>query len=127
MLNILALSDGLRVGQLPAAALLLLGAPRARAAILDAEQLAVRVALWLSLAPFEEQESGNYIRHRLETADGSSDLFEPEAVKAVWQHAQGVPLRTNRVCDLALLAAFGEDRRSVSSDDVDYAVCELNL
>jgi len=110
-----------------ALAIMLLGSPAARKPIRSTPELHGRIGFWLGVNPLGAAETTRYIRHRLKTAGGEEDVFGPEAMKEVWNHTKGIPLYINRLCDLALLSAFGEERREVTAQDVAIAASELKI
>jgi hypothetical protein len=67
-----------------------------------------------------------YVRHRLRVAGaGDREIFEPETFPVIYRYTGGIPRLVNTLCDTALLAAFTQDRTTVSTDDVQAAVNEL--
>jgi type II secretory pathway predicted ATPase ExeA len=89
-------------------------------------QLKQRVRLRFHLTALSEPDAAEYIRHRLRVAGaGDREIFEPEALPLIYRYAGGIPRLTNTLCDTCLLAAFTQDRRSVSADDVRAAIAEL--
>jgi type II secretory pathway predicted ATPase ExeA len=77
------------------------------------ESFLQRISVDHDLGSFGREETAAYVRHRLETAGGDPDLFEPEAVLLVHHLARGVPRLVNGLCDLALVLAFAEERPRV--------------
>src|SRR5690348_2005725 len=66
-------------------------------------QLRQRLSLMSGLTPLSEQESGNYIHHRLHVAGHSgAPLFEPAAMRAIVQLSEGIPRTINNICFSAL-------------------------
>ena len=64
---------------------------------------------WTSL-----EETHQYIDRHLEAAGGNGELFTPEAKSTVFEHAQGIPRRINR---LALEAVKLSARNKVTTID----------
>ena len=89
-------------------------------------QLMQRVRLRFHLTALNEHDSAEYIRHRLRVAGaGDREIFEPETFPLIFRYAGGIPRLTNTLCDTSLLAAFTQDRQSVSTEDVHAAIAEL--
>ncbi|HEX7374415.1 MAG TPA: FHA domain-containing protein, partial [Steroidobacteraceae bacterium] len=85
-----------------------------------------RVRLRFHLTPLTEEDMVSYVRHRLEIAGaGGREIFEGEAFPEIFRYTGGTPRLINTLCDTALLAAFAQDRTTVSLDDVRSAVAEL--
>jgi type II secretory pathway predicted ATPase ExeA/chromosome segregation ATPase len=67
-----------------------------------------------ALEPLTLQQTGAYIRHRLEAAGAThAEIFHSQAVELIHQHAAGNPRIINRVCNAALVAAYGAERTEV--------------
>lgn len=91
------------------------------------KQLLQRVRLRFHLGPLDRRELGDYIEHRLMIAGYEGEgLFEEGTLDIIYRYTGGVPRMINTLCDTALLCAFAEDRKSVSTDDVESAIEELN-
>lgn len=84
-----------------------------------------RLAVRSVLARFEPAETAGYIEHRLRVAGAERTIFESDALEAVHRHAQGIPRKINRLCDLALLVGYAEERRTLQSEQIDAVAQEL--
>ncbi len=73
-----------------------------------------RLAVKCLLRAFNERETGEYVNHRLRAAGATRPIFEPEALTAVHRLTHGIARRINRICDLALLIGYAEQRRTIS-------------
>jgi general secretion pathway protein A len=89
------------------------------------EQLAQRTRLRFHLKALTEPETGAYIEHRLEVAGATQRVFDIETYALVYRYTGGVPRLINTLCDTAMLVAFGEEKSTVSVEDVRDAVREL--
>jgi general secretion pathway protein A len=90
------------------------------------EQLEQRIRLRYHLRPLNLDETGEYMRHRLEVAGWSrGELFNPEVISHIYQYTGGVPRLVNVLCDTVLLATFVDGLDTVSTELVDSAVEEL--
>ena len=89
-------------------------------------QLRQRVRLRFHLTALGEPDTAEYVRHRLRIAGaGDREIFEPETFPVIFRYAGGIPRLVNTLCDTALIAAFAQDRPTVSVEDVQSAVNEL--
>jgi general secretion pathway protein A len=89
-------------------------------------QLKQRVRLRFHLTALSEPDTAAYVRHRLRVAGAEDrEIFEPETFPLIFRYAGGIPRLVNTLCDTALLAAFAQDRSTVSTGDVQAAVEEL--
>lgn len=92
----------------------------------DLVQLKQRVRLRFHLTALGEPDAVEYVRHRLRVAGaGDREIFEADTFPLIYRYTGGIPRLTNTLCDTALLAAFAQDRTTVSLDDVRSAVAEL--
>jgi general secretion pathway protein A len=90
------------------------------------EQLEQRIRLRYHLRPLNLDETGDYMRHRLEVAGWNrGELFSPEVISHIYQYTGGVPRLVNVLCDTVLLATFVDGLDTVSTELVDSAVEEL--
>lgn len=73
------------------------------------------------LKPLPVDEVGNYIRHRLQVAGGSPDIFDEGAIEEVHSVTNGIPRVINALCDEALIAAYSQGKRRVDRELVRQA------
>jgi type II secretory pathway predicted ATPase ExeA len=89
-------------------------------------QLAQRVRLRFHLAALSSAETTLYIDHRLEVAGSQGRrIFAEELYPTIFKYTGGTPRLINTLCDTAMMAAFGQDRDTVTSADLDAALSEL--
>jgi general secretion pathway protein A len=85
-----------------------------------------RVAVRCVLDRFSGQETAAYIQHRLATAGRKKpSMFEDEAISLIQELTLGVPRRINRLCDLALMVAYAQDKSSIDAFTIENANAEL--
>jgi general secretion pathway protein A len=107
--------------------IMLVGQPELSEVLASPElrQLASRITARYHLTPLEEDETGEYIRHRLGVAGTQEELFPPAAVTEVHRHTRGVPRLINVLCDRALLGAYGKHQHRVTAELVRGAAAEV--
>jgi general secretion pathway protein A len=81
----------------------------------DLVQFAQRISVDYHLEPLSEEETVDYIRHRLEIAGGNPTLFEEDACRAVYRYSNGVPRLINLLCDTALVYGYAEQQEQIDS------------
>ena len=92
----------------------------------DLVQLMQRVRLRFHLTALSEEETGEYVRHRLRVAGGVDDaIFDPSTYPVIYRYTGGIPRLVNTLCDTALLAAFAQDRTTVTGEELGSAIAEL--
>ena len=108
--------------------IVLIGQPELRTMLArpELEQLAQRVIARFHLDALNEDESAQYIQHRLAVAGHTGPLpFDRRALQAIHRLARGVPRRINLLCGRALLGAWATGQHSVNRDIVNKAAVEV--
>lgn len=107
---------------------LLVGQPELRAKLERPElrQFAQRVSVDFHLECLSLADARAYFEHRLNTAGGSPDLFQPDAVSFIHARAGGIPRLMNQLCDLSLVYAFAEQCESIDEQLVRQVLQERN-
>jgi general secretion pathway protein A len=86
-----------------------------------------RISTNYSLGPLSEEETRDYILHRLEVAGGGREIFTEEALKDVFVASGGIPRRINIICDLGLLLACLERKEIVSRQAIRQCLDRLHV
>lgn len=96
--------------------LILVGQPELRETVARPElyQFSQRVTASYHLRTLDQVATRDYIHHRLQHVGGTGKEISPAAIKAIYEESQGVPRLINKLCDLALVYAAGNDQTSVS-------------
>jgi type II secretory pathway predicted ATPase ExeA len=91
------------------------------------EPLKQRVALRISLKSFTEEDSRDYIQHRLKVAGCERHIFNGDAVKAISRYSNGLPRLINTICDNALLEGFLVKAVQINDDIIRTVAVDLGL
>ena len=92
----------------------------------DLRQLNQRISVRWALRPFPQEETGEYVNHRLRIAGMSGPgPFTPRALRRLHAVSGGIPRVINAIADRALLAAFAAGERRVTPRMVRTAAREL--
>ena len=92
----------------------------------DLRQLNQRIAVRYKLGPMSLHETQLYIRQRMEVAGETGGVsFNSYAIKWVYLATRGVPRMINILCDRALLIAYGDERRRITSGIVIRSMKEI--
>jgi type II secretory pathway predicted ATPase ExeA len=86
-----------------------------------------RVAVNYNLVPLTEDETKQYILHRLKVARCEREIFTADAVQDVFLFSKGIPRLINIVCDFALLDAYLQGEDLVQRKTVRRSVERLRL
>jgi general secretion pathway protein A len=108
--------------------IILIGQPELRDMLArpELEQLAQRVIARYHLRALGEDESAQYVRHRMEVCGLERPLpFDRAALRRVHAASGGVPRRINLLCDRALLGAYASGNGNVTRRTVDHAAAEV--
>ncbi|MDM8542177.1 AAA family ATPase [Desulfococcaceae bacterium HSG9] len=93
----------------------------------ELRQLKHRIFVTRTLAAMDADQSFQYIKHRLQVADGDTALFSSDALELIFQYSGGIPRLINRLCDAALLGAFTTQKQRVEKEDVRNANIDLGM
>lgn len=84
-----------------------------------------RIDLKTLIKPFSAEESTAYIRHRLEAAGATREIFGEDALQMAHELSGGIPRQINRLCDLALVVAFAARQHTVDAEQLRSVSDEL--
>ena len=124
-LESLRLLTNFEVYRQAALTLLLVGKPTLLPALERMPQFEERFAVKSLLRPLHADETRQYIKHRLRAAGAQRPIFLPDALEAVHQLTHGIPRRIDRLCDLALLIGYAEERPDIGAAQVENVAEEL--
>lgn len=105
--------------------LLLLGQPELRRNIDANKQLSQRIAIRCHLDRFNEDETHNYLRHRLKVAGAERFIFTDRAIHSIYEGSGGIPRRINHICNMALLAGFGKSLQTIDTNIIQDVIREI--
>jgi len=107
--------------------IILIGQPELRTLLArdDMRQLAQRVTARYHLEPINLEETGAYIRHRLQICGNSQPLFNRRAIDRIQRLSGGIPRLINVLCDRAMLGAYVEGKSQVDSRVIQKAAREV--
>jgi general secretion pathway protein A len=70
------------------------------------EPLKQRVAIRIPIQAYSEENTDEYMRHRLNVAGCEKEIFTAPAIKLICRFSKGSPRLINTICDNALLEGF---------------------
>lgn len=92
----------------------------------ELRQLNQRIAVRYRLRPMSMNETRAYIRRRMEVAGETGGVsFSMYAIRWIYLYTRGVPRMINILCDRALLVAYGDEKRRISSGIITRAIKEI--
>lgn len=108
--------------------IVLVGQPQLKQKLNSPElvQLKQRIAVRFHLRSLNEEEVSRYIDHRLTVAGSDGRvMFEPDAVRLIYQHTGGVPRLINILADKALLLGFVRETFRLDRALIEQCIKEL--
>ncbi len=81
----------------------------------ELRQLNQRISVRYYLKPLKKKEVAEYIYHRINKGEPAVEIkFSKKAIKRIYKFSGGIPRVINMLCDRALLAAFVQEKTSIS-------------
>ena len=91
-------------------------------------QLRQRLTLRSKTHPLTAEETKSYIQQRLRIAGSNGqELFEAEALNAIYSYSGGIPRVVNLLCEHCLVSAFVDQLKTVNSGIVDAVARDFEL
>jgi type II secretory pathway predicted ATPase ExeA len=91
------------------------------------EPLKQRVAVRVRLTALSEDDTRDYIIHRIKIAGSPISLISEQAISSIYKYSQGLPRLINTICDNALLEGFLIKAETIDEDIVQTAAIDLGL
>jgi type II secretory pathway predicted ATPase ExeA len=103
---------------------ILIGQPelREQLRLQSLRQFAQRIAIDHHIEPLQQDETFQYVLHRLKVAGGSAGLFPQESLQLIHDGTSGIPRLVNVVCDTALVYGFSDQRPTIDADIVEQVI-----
>jgi len=90
------------------------------------KQLNQRISIRYEISPLTQEETRNYIAHRILVAGAASQVsFSKSAEKEIFKYSMGYPRLINLVCDRALLAGYNTQVDIIDRQHVREAIRSL--
>ena len=86
-----------------------------------------RITLFYDIEPLSEDETSEYVAHRLKVAGTDEELFKKEAIKEIHIFSRGYPRLINIICDRALLTGYVKEQREIDADIVNECAREVSF
>lgn len=78
---------------------------RTRLKMAGQEALNQRLRFRYALEGLTEEETGDYIKHRLHIAGANEEVFSDDAIRSIFLASQGIPREINNLCTSAIMQA----------------------
>jgi general secretion pathway protein A len=109
----------------PGLTLLLVGQPGILPILDRTPQLEERLGVKCLLRPLTQAETTEYVGHRLNLAGAAEPIFDTDALRTLHELTHGIARRINRLCDLAMLIGYAEERSTITSEQLESVSREL--
>ena len=86
-----------------------------------------RIAVNYDIAPLTEDETRDYISHRLKVAGSEKNIFCSDAIHEIFLFADGIPRLINIICDLALLSGYLVEAETIEAQIIKECAEQLRL
>lgn len=86
-----------------------------------------RISVSYHIDPLTEQETRQYINHRLNVAGCKKELFKSEAVRRIYSFSHGYPRLINIICDHALLTGYSGGKKVIDARVILECEKELRI
>jgi general secretion pathway protein A len=86
-----------------------------------------RITVSYHINALTEQETREYINHRLRVAGGDREIFKPQALHEIYAFSQGYPRLINIICDHALLTGYSGGKKAIDADVIKECEKELRI
>jgi general secretion pathway protein A len=99
---------------------------RKRLAKPELRQLKQRIMVRCNLQALTEDETGQYVAHRLKVAGAKPKVgFDREAVELVYSYAKGIPRVINALCDRVMMAGYVAGKHLIGAPEVRKALSDM--
>jgi len=86
-----------------------------------------RITLFYEIQPLSEDETRDYMVHRLKVAGTEEQLFTFEAIHQIHNFSSGYPRLINIICDRAMLTGYLNEQKKIDADTVSECVREISF
>ncbi|MCM8781564.1 MAG: AAA family ATPase [Candidatus Omnitrophica bacterium] len=112
--------------------IILIGQPQLKAKLENPklEQFKQRIAVYYHIPSLNQQETEEYIMHRLKlvSPDGSYEqIFTKSALEAIYTHSRGIPRLINLIADSALLSGYIYEQRQIDERIIQDVIKERDF
>ena len=107
--------------------LVLIGQPELLKKVNAIPQLQQRLGIKYHLTGLDKRDTEGYIKHRMEVAGATEDLFTKEAIDVIYDYSEGIPRKINNICDMSLLIGFGQEAQEVDKKLAEKVAADLNI
>jgi general secretion pathway protein A len=86
-----------------------------------------RITIKYNIDSLTEEETGEYVRHRLKIAGVSRNIFSQSSIGGIYRFSGGIPRLINIVCDHALLTGYAQRTKKINLAIIEECAKELQI
>ena len=86
-----------------------------------------RITINYYIEPLTENETKEYIKHRLNIAGSQRNIFSSSAIGEIFSFSKGFPRLINIICDLALLTGYVKEQKTINEPIIKECAKELQI
>jgi len=97
--------------------------------LIEPENRALRQRITINyyIEPLTENETKEYIKHRLNIAGSERNIFSSSAIGEIFSFSRGFPRLINIICDLALLTGYVKEQKTINELIIKECAKELQI
>jgi general secretion pathway protein A len=97
--------------------------------LIEPENRALRQRITINyyIEPLTENETKEYIKHRLNIAGSKRNIFSSSAIREIFSFSKGFPRLINIICDLALLTGYVKEQKTINEFIIKECAKELQI
>ena len=97
--------------------------------LIDPENRALRQRITINyhIEPLTENETKEYIKHRLNIAGSEKNIFSASAIREIFSFSRGFPRLINIICDLALLTGYVKEQKTINELIIKECAKDLQI
>ncbi len=97
--------------------------------LIEPENRALRQRITINyyIEPLTENETKEYIKHRLNIAGSKRNIFSSSAIREIFSFSKGFPRLINIICDLALLTGYVKEQKTINELIIKECAKELQI
>ena len=109
------------------ATVIMSGIPELLDRVRSYESLRARVQLTWTLAPFTQNETIEFVQHKVMAAGGDMWIFNQEALAELHRLSGGVPRSITNICDTALMLGYAAKAPEIDAEIVRQAAADVDI
>ena len=86
-----------------------------------------RITINYYIEPLTENETKEYIKHRLNIAGSEKNIFSSSAIREIFYFSKGFPRLINIICDLALLTGYVKEQKTINELIIKECAKDLQI